>query len=95
MEGLVVWNGAGQQGPIHVPSYAASNSSHMATRPDELVTPPANTAFEPPLHTMPEASPTEAHEPPMQILALDNETPAGGAIVSTLEELNAIEKLTN
>ena len=95
MEGIAAWNAAGRQGSIHVPSYAGSTSSHMVTPPDQVVTPPANTVFEPPLHTMPQAPRTEAQEPPMQTPMPYNETPATVAIVSTLEELNAIDKVTN
>ena len=94
MEGIVAWNAAGRQGPIHVPSYAGSTSNHNVS-PDLLVTPPTNTAAEPPLHTVPQAPPTEAHELPKQTPAQDNETPTAAAIVSTLEELKAIDKVTN
>lgn len=87
MDGIVAWNAAGRTGPIHVPSYAASTSSHM-------VTPTTNSPVEPPLHTSPKEPPTiELDAPPMQ----ENDPPAAGtgAIVSTLEELNALVKVTN
>ena len=56
MEGLAAWNAAGRQGPIHVPSYAGSNSSNNVS-PD-LVTPLPNTAAQPPLLLVPPTPPT-------------------------------------
>ena len=87
MEGLAAWNARGQQGPIHVPSYTGSNSSNNVS--PVLVTPPVPPVVD--QHTPRLENNDNAHERP------ENDRPAAGtgALVSTLAELNAIDKVTN
>ena len=101
MEGLAAWNAAGRQGPIHVPSFAGSNSSRNVS-PD-LVTPPPNTAAQQPLHLVPPAPPTAEDTEALPVAAVnahdrpENDRPAvaTGALVSTIAELDAITKVAN
>jgi hypothetical protein len=79
MEGIAAWNAAGRKGPIHLPSYAGSNSSQNQEVSPSLLTP------EPPLHT----------STPPSAAALDRPAPGTGALVSTPAELDAITKVTN
>ena len=46
-DGLAAWNAAGRQGPIHLPSYAGSNSSHQVS-PTLLTPSPALNTSTPP-----------------------------------------------
>jgi len=92
MEGLAAWNAGGQQGPIHVPSFAGSNSSNNVS-PD-LVTPLPNNAAQPPLHVVPPAPPTAKDTEALPVAAVNDRPATGtGALVSTLAELNAITKI--
>ena len=97
-EGLAAWNAGGQRGPIHVPSFSGSNSTmNQAVSPD-LVISTANAALQPPVPfvapTPPPAKDTEAPPPERPE---ENVRPAAGtgALVSTLAEINAIDKVTN
>jgi hypothetical protein len=87
MEGLAAWNARGQQGPIHVPSFAGSTSSNNVS--PVLVTPPVLPVVD--QQTPRPENNDNAHERP------ENDRPAAGtgALVSTLAELDAITKVTN
>lgn len=89
MEGLAAWHAGGQQGPIHVPSFTGSTSSNNVS---PVLLPPivSPVLVTPPVPPRPENN-DNAHERP------DNDRPAAGtgALVSTLAELNAIDKVTN
>ena len=89
MEGLAAWQAGGQQGPIHVPSFDGSTSSNNVS---PVLLPPvvSPVLVTPPVPPRPENN-DNAHERP------DNDRPAAGtgALVSTLAELNAIDKVTN
>ncbi len=87
VEGFAAWMAGGQQGPIHVPSFAGSTSSNNVS--PVLVTPPV-------LPVVDQQTPRlenndNAHERP------ENDRPAAGtgASPSPLAELNAVTKVTN
>ena len=108
MDRLAAWNAAGRQGPIHVPSYAGSNSSNVS--PD-LVTPLPNIAAQPPQHLVPPTPPTMKDTEALLVVAVNDRPSAGdtealpvaavndrpaagtGTLVSTLAELDAITKV--
>ena len=75
IEGFAAWEAGGRQGPIHLPSYAGSNSSHQVSPP--LLTPP-----QPALNT----------STPPSAAALDRPAAGTGAPVSTLAELDALDR---
>ena len=87
MEGIAAWHAGGQQGPIHVPSFAGSTSSNNVS--PVLVTPPVLPVVD--QHTPRPENDDNEHERP------ENDRPAAGtgALVSTLAELDAITKVTN
>ena len=87
MEGLAAWNARGQQGPIHVLSFAGSTSSNNVS--PVLPTPPVPPAVE--QHTPTPENNDNAHERP----EIDRPAAGTGALVSTLAEINAIDKVTN
>lgn len=47
VDGLAAWNAAGRQGPIHLPSYAGSNSSHQVSQTLLTPSPALNTSTPP------------------------------------------------
>ena len=87
MEGLAAWQAGGQEGPIHVPSFAGSTSSNNVS--PVLPTPPVPPAVE--QHTPTPENNDNAHERP----EIDRPAAGTGALVSTLAELNAVTKVTN
>ena len=96
-EGLAAWNAGGQQGPIHVPSFSGSNSTmNRAVSPD-LVTPPNATLQQSVPFVAPTPPPAKDTEAPPPERPEENVRPAAGtgALVSTLAEINAIDKVTN
>ena len=100
MEGLAAWQAGGQQGPIYVPSFTGSNSSNnvspaQVTPPvpppvQPMVTPPV-----PPITSLAQVTPSVPLVTPPAPPRLENDEPAAGALVSTLAELNALDKVTN
>jgi len=87
LEGIAAWQAGGQQGPIHVPSFAGSTSSNNVS--PVLPTPPVPPAVE--QHTPTPENNDNAHERP----EIDRPAAGTGALVSTLAELNAVTKVTN
>lgn len=87
VEGFAAWMAGGQQGPIHVPSFAGSTSSNNVS--PVLPTPPVPPAVE--QHTPTPENNDNAHERP----EIDRPAAGTGALVSTLAELNAVTKVTN
>ena len=102
MEGLAAWQAGGQQGPIYVPSFTGSNSSNNVS-PATLVTPqvggvtsqPMVTPPVPPVTSLAQVTPPVPLVTPLAPPRLENDEPAAGALVSTLAELNALDKVTN
>ena len=85
VEGISAWYAAGQQGPIHVPSFSGSNSTMNRSPSDIIVTPPPMAPLVTP--ALPTAPGREKKTPA---------TAAGtGARVSTEAELDAVTKVTN
>ena len=87
VQGITAWHAGGQQGPIHVPSFAGSTSSNNVS--PILPTPPVPPAVE--QHTPTPENNDNAHERP----EIDRPAAGTGALVSTLAELNAVTKVTN
>ena len=87
LEGITAWHAGGQQGPIHVPSFAGSTSSNNVS--PVLPTPPVPPAVE--QHTPTPENNDNAHERP----EIDRPAAGTGALVSPLAELNAVTKVTN
>jgi hypothetical protein len=87
VQGITAWHAGGQQGPIHVPSFAGSTSSNNVS--PVLPTPPVPPAVE--QHTPTPENNDNAHERP----EIDRPAAGTGALVSTLAELNAVTKVTN
>ena len=90
MEGIAAWHAGGQKGPIHVPSFSGSNS----TMNQSPVTPTTNADLPFVAPTPPLAKDTEA-PPPEQLE--ENVRPVAhiDALVSTLAEINAVDKVTH
>ena len=92
MEGIAGWHAGGQKGPIHVPRFSGSNST-MNQSP-EMVTPTTNAELHfvapmPPLAKDTEAPPPEQLEENVRPVAHTD------ALVSTLAEINAVDKVTH
>jgi len=88
MEGLAAWNAAGRVGPIQLPSMTGSNSAAVDVSPDVVTQPAAaNTAL---LNNAPERD----FETPPAVIGRVSTFEAADP-VSTLEELNAITKVTS
>ena len=92
MQGIAVWNVGGQKEPIHMPSFSGSNST-MNQSP-EMVTPTTNAAVHFVVPTPPIAKDTETPPPERPE---ENVSPVAhtDALVSTLAEINAIDKVTH
>ena len=90
MEGIAAWHVGCQKGTIHVPSFSGSNS----TMNQSPVTPTTNTEVHFVAPTPPLAKNTKA-PPPEQLEENVRPVAHTDALVSTLAEINAIDKVTH
>ena len=85
MEGIVAWHAPGQQGPIHVPSFAGSNSTNVSP---VMVTPPL------PPTVSPDMLPPPVPPRPKKNDNAPERPSTGAPLVSTLAELDAVDNVT-
>ena len=92
IEGIAAWHARGKKGPIHMPSFNGSNST-MYQSP-EMVTPTTNAELHFVAPTPPLAKDTE-EPPPEQLEENVRSVAHTDALVSTLAETNAVDKVTH